>query len=212
MIAGKLEIRRSAIVSQRIIYLARHGETDWNRQNRWQGHTDIVLNESGRAQAGLLADRVRDIGLVRVHSSDLVRARETGEIVAARLDAPFGGIDARLRERSFGLFEGLTREECAAHHPEHWRRYLADSELMPPGAEPRDLVAERMLAGVHAVASGEGDGPVLIVSHGSAIRALVAAVTGVLCPPMANGALFRIVVRPDAEAHARFVSAERLAG
>lgn len=155
---------------------------------------------------------MRKTGLARVQSSDLARARETGEIVAARLGAPFAGVDARLRERSFGLFEGLTRDECEAHHPDHWRRYLDDPEILPPGAEMRASVAARMLEGVDAIARA-GDGPVLVVSHGSAIRALVAAVTGSLCPPIENGAVFRIVVdrhRDTGELSSRFVSAEKL--
>jgi broad specificity phosphatase PhoE len=170
------------------------------------------LNEAGRAQAAALAERMRTAGLARVHSSDLARARETGEIVAATLGLPFAGIDARLRERSFGLFEGLTRDECQAQHPEHWRRYADDAEMLPPGSEMRATVAARMLEGVDAIARSPY-GPALIVSHGSAIRALVAAITGVLCPPIANGAVFRIVVdaeRESAEPSARFVSAESL--
>jgi broad specificity phosphatase PhoE len=177
-----------------IIYLARHGETDWNRELRWQGGTDIALNDSGRAQAAELAERLRPFAPVGVHASDLARARETGEIVAARLGVPFLGADARLRERSFGVFEGLTQMECEARHPEAWQRYLADRRLLPEGAEPADAVTRRMLAAVHAVAASSPASPVVVIGHGSAIRALVAAVTGASCPPIANGAVFRLAV------------------
>ncbi len=178
----------------RILYLARHGETDWNRQLRWQGHTDIPLNDTGRAQARALAARLRPLGVARVHASDLLRARETGELVAAELAAPFLGTDERLRERRFGLFEGLTREECEAQHPEPWRRYLANRAELPAGAEAQEAVARRMVDAVRAIAALAEPTPALVVGHGSAIRALVAAVTGADCPPIENAAVFRVVV------------------
>jgi probable phosphoglycerate mutase len=192
-----------------IVYLARHGETDWNRENRWQGRIDILLNDVGRAQAAELAERVRGLGVVRVHASDLRRARETAEIVAARLAVPFLGTDERLRERGFGPFEGLTREECAARHPEEWRRYLSDHEHRPPGAETEAEVAQRMLDAVGALARQVADGPALIVTHGGPIRALVARVTGARCAPIANTALYRVVLAGEHGA-SRFVAAERL--
>jgi broad specificity phosphatase PhoE len=192
-------------VAETVVYLARHGETDWNRQLRWQGGTDIPLNDAGRAQAAELAERLRALAPARVHASDLARARETGEIVAARLGAPFLGTDPRLRERSFGLFEGLTQGECQTLHPEHWRRYLADRRILPPGAEGIDAVLVRMRAAIHAVAAAHATAPVVVVGHGSAIRVLVAAISSADCPPIANGAVFRLRVDGDA-----ILDAERL--
>lgn len=177
----------------RILYLTRHGETDWNREYRWQGHTDIPLNAAGRAQATELAERLRAIAPTWIYSSDLVRARETGEIVAARLGACFLGVDSRLRERSFGLFEGLTRAECEARHPEHWQRYAADASCLPPGAEAGDGVMARMQAALLG-AGHDRSGAVLVVSHGSAIRTVVTAATGRSCPPIANTAVFRLLL------------------
>jgi broad specificity phosphatase PhoE len=181
----------------RIIYLARHGETDWNRQNRWQGHTDVPLNAAGRAQAVALATRVRGLGVARVHASDLHRARETAEIVARFLALPPVVVDARLRERSFGVFEGLTRAECEVRHPEAWERYRLDVRNKPPGAEAHDEVLARMRAGVAAIAlsAPAGAGAALVVSHGGAVRALVSEVSGVACPPVANGGMFKLTLR-----------------
>jgi probable phosphoglycerate mutase len=107
----------------RRILLARHGETAWNALGRLQGHTDIPLNETGRAQARALADGVAAAGIAAVVTSDLARARETGEIVAAALGLAAPVIEPGLRERRFGVFEGLTRDECATHHPEAWRAW-----------------------------------------------------------------------------------------
>ncbi|HYG70238.1 MAG TPA: histidine phosphatase family protein, partial [Anaeromyxobacteraceae bacterium] len=90
------------------LFLVRHGETDWNVAGRWQGQTDIPLNEAGRAQARELARRMRGEGIATIAASDLLRARETAEIVAAELGLEVRILDHRLREQSFGAFEGLT--------------------------------------------------------------------------------------------------------
>src|SRR5450432_1632085 len=101
--------------------LARHGQTAWNALGKLQGHTDIELDATGREQAHALAVSLRDAGVTRVWSSDLSRARETAAIIATELALASPDVDADLRERKFGVFEGLTREECAANHPDSWR-------------------------------------------------------------------------------------------
>lgn len=192
---------------RRTLLLARHGETDWNRQHRWQGHTDIPLNEAGREQARRLASCLRDLGLRRVHASDLSRARETAEIVARTLEIPFFGVDPGLRERGFGVFEGLTREECETRYAEHWARYKADNRNLPPGSEPQELVIARMAEGVRRVAHAGPDHEetVLVVSHGSAIRVLAMHVTGTMPAALGNGAIVKFDVDGD-----RFAGAEVL--
>lgn len=175
------------------IFLARHGETEWNRIGRWQGKTDIPLSEVGRAQARTLADRLRARGVTEIFTSDLSRARETAEIVAEALGVTRVSIDPRLRERGFGCFEGLTREECAERHADDWARYLADRRATPTDAEPKEQVVARMLAAVTAVAEpSDRAGHVLVVSHGAAIRSLLHAITGVEPAPLANTALFLV--------------------
>src|SRR4029078_6301282 len=89
------------------LLLVRHGETDWNAPGRLQGHTDRPLNDYGRRQARELADRLGDDGIAAIYASDLSRAKETAEIVGARLGLPVV-IDADLRERNWGSWEGLT--------------------------------------------------------------------------------------------------------
>jgi probable phosphoglycerate mutase len=180
------------------VYLARHGETDWNRARRWQGATDIPLNDLGRTQARALAERLRARGVVHVHASDLSRAHETGTIVAAELGLRFGEANARFRERSFGVFEGLTREECEARWPDAWKAYVEDFCNAPPGAEPAERVIERMRAGVTQVAAMGAavgaDGPALVVSHGASIRMLLSSVEGRRRPPLLNAEIFRLLL------------------
>ncbi len=180
----------------RRLFLARHGETSWNLERRWQGHTDIGLSDRGRAQAAELAARVRRLGVGHIRSSDLSRARETAEIVAAALGLSPVVIDPRLRERSFGVFEGLTAEECAHRYPEAWTRYQADRSHMPPGGEAQDAVVARLrLAVQEALSAPLADGQaVLLVGHGGSTRALLSSAFGRPFAPLANGCLFRVDV------------------
>src|SRR6185369_10870266 len=135
--------------ARRFFYLARHGETSWNLAGRWQGQTDVGLNDRGREQAEALAGRLRGHGIARVRASDLLRARETAEIVARTLGLGGGvSIDPALRERGYGVFEGLTRDQCAAQHPEAWACYMADRTFAPPGAERQQDLVLRMRAAI----------------------------------------------------------------
>ena len=175
------------------IFLARHGETEWNRVGRWQGNTDIPLSEVGRVQARNLANRLRDRGITEIFSSDLSRARETAEIAAEVLGVSRLRLDPRLRERGFGCFEGLTRQECEERHGEMWARYLADRRMTPTGGEPQEQVIARVVAALTAVAASASAGDhVLVVSHGAAIRSFVHSVTGTAPAPLANTALFSV--------------------
>src|SRR5690349_15996562 len=98
------------------LLLARHGETDWNREGRWQGWADPPLNELGRRQATRLAEQLRTIPFDAVYSSDLRRAHETAEILAAPHAVPIV-VDPALREIDIGSWSGLTRAEIAARFP-----------------------------------------------------------------------------------------------
>ena len=109
------------------ILLARHGETDWNRNGRVQGHTDIPLNATGIAQAQALAERLAGEPLAAVFASDLERARVTAAAVAARHELPVS-IDPDLREKNFGSWEGLTDGEIAERFPAAVRGRWGDAE------------------------------------------------------------------------------------
>jgi broad specificity phosphatase PhoE len=183
---------------KRTLLLARHGETDWNLQQRWQGHTDVPLNAAGRAQARELAERLRELRVARVHASDLARARETAEIVARTLGVAAVQIDPGLRERGFGVFEGLTGAECEQRYPEEWERYRSNLKVMPPGSEPHDDVTTRMQEAVRRVlALTDAEAPALVVSHGGALRLLIGAITGTVPPPIGNVGVFRAHVAGD---------------
>jgi len=99
------------------LLVARHGETDWNREGRWQGWADPPLNDTGRGQARQLADELRGTGFDAVYASDLRRAFETAEILAAPHGVPVVA-DGGLREIDVGSWSGLTRAEIEARFPD----------------------------------------------------------------------------------------------
>ncbi len=144
------------------ILLARHGETDWNREGRLQGHADPPLNDRGREQARELALRLAGVGLDAIYASDLRRALETAEVVAAAHALPVTR-DAGLREIDVGSWSGLTREKIEERFPESHHH----------DGETRDQHLSRVLRAVERIALRHGGADrILIVSHGGSLRAL----------------------------------------
>ncbi|MGL6278726.1 MAG: histidine phosphatase family protein [Gaiella sp.] len=150
------------------LLLARHGETDWNAVGRWQGHADPPLNETGRAQAAELAERLTSAGVEAIFSSDLRRAAETAAIVAQRLR--LGVVeDTDLREIDVGSWSGLTRAEVAERYPEGFARWQA-GEIGHDG-ETREQLGERIERALLRLAAAQPGRVVLVLTHGGAIRA-----------------------------------------
>lgn len=147
--------------------LVRHGQTDWNLGARLQGSSDIPLNDTGRAQAveaaGLLAGASWD----EVVTSPLSRANETGRIIANLLELATPTTDAGLVERAYGGAEGLTKEEAIARFGRDW-----------PGQETYAALSERAHVAVDAVAAAHAGKALIVVTHGTFIRAFTDYVTG----------------------------------
>jgi len=157
------------------LILVRHGETDWNAQHRWQGHSDTRLNDAGREQARLLAKGLP--GVDALYSSDLARARETAEIVAGALGLELR-LDERLRERGFGSWEGLTMDEIESAYPDDKQRWLAGTGPGAFDAEPFEAFATRVGSFVEDVGRRHPAEEVLVVAHGGTIRVVHALATG----------------------------------
>jgi broad specificity phosphatase PhoE len=168
------------------LLLARHGETDWNREGRWQGWADAPLNENGRAQARELAEQLRSTPFDAVYSSDLARAHETAEIVAAPHDVPVIA-DSGLREIDVGSWSGLTRAELAEQFPNGDR----------PDGETRDQHRERVHAAVERIARANLGRRILIVTHGGTMRALRGQVSDGPHHPIANCGVIELHFRDD---------------
>ena len=153
------------------LLLVRHGETDWNRERRWQGHSDTPLNDVGREQARALADELENEQLAAIYSSDLRRAYETAREVAdrKRMDVI---VDRDLRETHLGVWEGLTSDEIEHRWPDDFRRWRAGEVLLGRGGETPEDVRGRVLRAAHRIAAAHPGEQVLVVSHGGALRTL----------------------------------------
>jgi 2,3-bisphosphoglycerate-dependent phosphoglycerate mutase len=153
----------------------RHGETAWNVDARIQGQLDIGLNEAGRAQARRLARALEGEGLHAVYASDLARAHDTGRAVAERAGVPLHA-DAGLRERGFGVFEGLTWAEIDRDHPKSSRRWRKrDAGFGPEGGETLGDFFARAVEAVAAIARRHRGQHIAVVTHGGVLDALYRA-------------------------------------
>lgn len=155
------------------LILVRHGETDWNRQLRFQGQVDVPLNANGRAQAQRVARRLGGEPLHRVVSSDLSRARQTAEPLAellARRGGPDPLVLPGLREQAFGVVDGLSVDEIKQRHPLAWNRWIAfEADYAFDGGESTRGFHERVLAALRELALAHADQTLAVVTHGGVL-------------------------------------------
>ena len=161
------------MTNDQAVLLARHGQTDDNRQPlRFQGWRDTPLNQIGRGQAAELAERVAGDGIVSLWSSDLSRASETAEIVGARLGLT-PTLDPRLREANRGRWEGRLFPDVARDEPELFAEWMrAGPEWRFPGGESLQEQQDRVAACVEDIRAA-GRVPALAVCHGGSIRVML---------------------------------------
>ena len=161
------------------LLLARHGESVWNAEKRFQGHTDIALSARGRAQAEALGRALRGYRVSAAYVSPFRRARETAELALRELGVSMT-IVHELRELSLGDWEGYTVDEVRAREGDPYRAWLrAPHDCPPPGGEPLPVVSERVRVAVDRIAAAHPNGEdVLIVSHGGVISVYACALLG----------------------------------
>ena len=156
----------------------RHGETDWNRQQRFQGQIDVPLNTTGEQQALWLAQRLAAEKHDHLFSSDLQRARQTAAPLAAAWQMPAVAV-AGLREQNFGVLEGLDVPTIQARHPDLWRLWLQqDAEFAPPGGESQRQFHSRVVAAVNDLAAAASGQRLVLVTHGGVLDMLWRTVHG----------------------------------
>jgi broad specificity phosphatase PhoE len=183
------------------IVLVRHGETDWNRERRFQGHADVPLNEEGRTQVRELAELLAGESFAGAYSSPLRRATQSAEILGARL-----GLDVRpseaLKEVDVGSWSGLTVPEVEVRFPEGYKRWLEWRCSGWDDGETYGELARRVVAGLHELAHAHPGGSVLAVTHGGPMRSAMAAALGLPLDEVSgqvgaidNCSVARIVVR-----------------
>jgi 2,3-bisphosphoglycerate-dependent phosphoglycerate mutase len=185
------------------IIAVRHGETAWNVDSRIQGQLDIGLNDNGRWQARRVGEALAGEEITAVYSSDLGRAHQTAESIAAitgKEVVPQEG----LRERSFGLFEGKTFDEIHQNWPDHaqnWRKRIP--EWQPPeGGESLLQLRERVTKTIAELAARHPGEQIVVVAHGGVLDALYRVATGqeVNSPrtwELPNGAINRLLWTPE---------------
>ncbi len=169
-----------------VTLLLRHGQTPMSVEKRYAGRTDVPLTETGLTQAAAAAKRLASAGIDAIVASPLQRTVQTAEAVAAVTGVPVT-TDEGFRETDFGDWDGLTFAEVRERWPSEMTAWLADPQLAPPGGESFAEVSERVTAALARVLADRAGQRVLIVSHVTPIKTLVAA--ALLAPPPA---LFRM--------------------
>lgn len=164
------------------ILLARHGETPWNAEGRYQGQEDIPLSPVGEAQAVSLGRRLEELRIERAVSSPLARARLTAELVLGPDRTGLLRVDPGLMEIAHGDWEGLLASEIHERDPERLRawREAPDSVLMPGGGESLQQVFDRAWPAFERAAEGLGaDDTLLVVAHDAVNRVILCRVLGI---------------------------------
>ncbi len=161
------------------IHIIRHGETDWNRARRFQGQTDVPLNDLGVKQAHRVAEALQPVSPRIVISSDLTRAMETARVIAQAHGLQVH-TDTGLREMSFGVWEGLSHDDLTTGEwADLFTRYRRDSLAhRPPGAEHPEEALLRVRESLQRVQASHQEGTVILVAHGGSCRLLICAAIG----------------------------------
>jgi len=161
------------------LLLTRHGQTDWNIAGRYQGQSDIPLNQTGWSQAEGLAKKLSTEKIHAIYASDLSRAKDTAQAIANfhQLEVY---TDLRWRELSFGDWEGMNYKEMSAHSPDVFSKWMIDPQhISTPNGETLAQLAQRVKSAFEEIKKNHKDETVLVVSHSGALQALLATLLGV---------------------------------
>ena len=162
------------------ILLARHGETPWNAEGRYQGQIDIPLSPTGESQATALGERLRNVEITRAVASPLSRARHTAELALGETRLPMLATDIELQEIAHGEWEGLLASEINDKDPERLRAWREQPEtVLMPGGESLQQVLDRSWRGLARATEGLGAGDtLLVVAHDAVNRVILCRVLG----------------------------------
>ena len=155
------------------IILIRHGETEWNSQQRMQGHSNSDLSEVGRGQIQALGELMKNVSFDHIYSSDSLRARQTAEAIT-QYSGHTLQFDQRLREKNLGVFEGLTSTEAKERHPEIYRLFkTAGANYVIDEGESTQQLLERALEFIEEIRLRHPQERVVMVTHGGVVRVLM---------------------------------------
>jgi probable phosphoglycerate mutase len=154
------------------LLVIRHGETVWNIEHRYQGHGDSPLTETGRSQVSALGRRMRGLPFDTLISSDLGRTRETAAIIADYTGHAVA-LDSRLRERNYGVLEGMTVPEIKAAHPKVLDRLNTDDpDYVVPQGESHRQHYQRNIAFIEELLAQKSGAKVAVVAHGGVLESI----------------------------------------
>lgn len=161
----------------KVIFI-RHGQTSWNKEKKYQGHSDISLNENGLRQAELVGKRLAEEKINAIYSSDLLRACQTAECIAQYHALPIIAKQG-FREINFGVWEGLTYQEIMEVWPAILTTmYSQPGETCPPQGESFNRVRQRVIRSLQHCITKHQDETIVIVSHGGTMRMILCAALG----------------------------------
>lgn len=161
------------------VILVRHGQTQWNNELKYQGHSDIDLSETGIRQAELVGKRLADEPIQAVYASDLGRALQTAHRIASLHGLTVNPLTA-LREFHFGEWEGLTHVQISQRWPEACAEFFRNpDEIRVPGGETFGELKLRAQQAVESIVARHPDQTVAVVSHGGTIRTIICAALGI---------------------------------
>jgi probable phosphoglycerate mutase len=192
------------------LILVRHGETDWNRELRFQGQVDVPLNDVGREQARRVAERLGRDQPHRVVTSDLSRARQTGEPLAellARRGAPDPLELPALREQNFGVVDGMSVDDIKRQHPQAWNRWIEfEADYAFDGGESTRRFHQRVVQGLRTLVEAHPGQILVVVTHGGVLdmvwrSARALPLDGPRQSHIPNGGVNRLQVHVDADPH-----------
>lgn len=184
------------------ILAIRHGQTAWNADGRIQGHTNIGLDDTGRWQAERLAEALQGEALHALYSSDLLRARQTAQLLQ-RFSTESLRLDTGLRERSFGRLEGLSFAEIEERWPQEAARWRQrDPDFAPGGGETLKAFYARCVATAARLAAAHAGQTIVLVAHGGVLDMLYRAAAGLdLAAPrrweLGNASVNRLLYSPE---------------
>lgn len=161
------------------VYLIRHGQTVWNKEMKYQGHSDTALTEEGLRQAKQVAQRFASEKIAAVYASDLSRAYNTAEAIAGKHGLPVATLPA-LREINFGVWEGLTYTAINEKWSDDMRvLYTTPDELVIPGGETFRQLKERAGNAMDSLVKNHPDETIAVVSHGGTIRTILCTILNI---------------------------------
>lgn len=198
------------------VHLIRHGQTNWNKEKRVQGHAESTLTPEGKQQAAALAPALKPYNIAKVYCSSSVRTRETAAILFAEPSPPIEYCD-ELREIFLGPWEGLLQSEIRELYPDDFANFWGSPErFKQEGAELFDAVQQRGLIQLKRILSAHATEDVAIVSHGVLIKSILCALEGrpmakLWEPPIMHNCAHSIVTCESSEATPRIIQFAGLA-